>query len=236
MKTTASRGFSVIELLVVIVVLSILTAILLPALGRARDSARSAACKNNLKQIGHALNMHLQDNALMMPTQRINTDARVADFMASTDPAYLRDLAIHLDNTQVYICPSAPPHPQSSDGPTAASDTSYLGNGVVMNRRFSAITNPGSVIFIQEYSHRTNFCYLRPNGTSLGGDTGNLYESWKWDNAPADFSYSGRHANGGNLLFLDGRVDWKTRDEIEGGDFGLTPDDGTDAGPYTALF
>src|SRR4051794_23044778 len=55
------RAFTLIELLVVIAIIAILAAILFPVFAQAREKARQATCQSNLKQIGTAFSLYLQD-------------------------------------------------------------------------------------------------------------------------------------------------------------------------------
>ena len=55
-------GFTLIELLVVIGIIAVLAAVLLPALGRARESSRRAVCANNLRQFGLIFKMYASES------------------------------------------------------------------------------------------------------------------------------------------------------------------------------
>ncbi len=61
-KQIRNAAFTLIELLVVIAIISLLLAILLPALGKAKDQVRTIICRSNLKQWGVFFYLYTQDN------------------------------------------------------------------------------------------------------------------------------------------------------------------------------
>ena len=104
-RTKIGRAFTLVELLVVLASIAILVALLLPALSRAKESARATACLGNLHQVGVALQIYVSDNNNKMPFMRdvVPDPAVVA---TNTFPTIDKVLATPLGNKNVLHCPS----------------------------------------------------------------------------------------------------------------------------------
>jgi len=104
------RAFTLIELLIVMGVIGILTAMLLPALARARERARMTSCMNNLRQIGQALHCYSVHNAERFPLDRFNGNSSRPD-VPTPDNArrdrLLSLLAEYIPGHKSFYCPSA---------------------------------------------------------------------------------------------------------------------------------
>ena len=68
-------GFTIIELLVVISIIALLIGLLLPALGRARDSAKAVKCLSNMRSLGQAITLYHADERLTFPQPAQETTA-----------------------------------------------------------------------------------------------------------------------------------------------------------------
>lgn len=114
-KVQSRRGFTLIELLVVIAIIAILAAILFPVFAAARENARKAQCISNLKQLGLATKMYVDDNGQKMVPGSTKEWVDGQLWWLKVDP-YIKTLkkTSGLEGIEgVYVCPSAPRLPAS---------------------------------------------------------------------------------------------------------------------------
>src|ERR1044071_5156579 len=120
-KRNVGRGFTLVELLVVIGIIALLISILMPALGKVKEQANTVACLANLRQIGQAAVMYANDNK------------------GQTVPAGYRNLGAgpyptgdeHFATILVFkkYLPLPTPAPADNQGPTATSSVFHCPSG-----------------------------------------------------------------------------------------------------------
>ncbi|HUQ67908.1 MAG TPA: DUF1559 domain-containing protein [Planctomycetaceae bacterium] len=133
------RGFSLVELVVVLATIGLLLALILPAVGSVREAARRTQCRANLKQLGLALHNY-ESQFGMLPSATMAGLSWHVSILPFIEQRALYDQVDYTGRLpsadrfrhvpiSLYLCPSdsAPPVSGSPDGSASYAATSYLG-------------------------------------------------------------------------------------------------------------
>lgn len=95
------RGFTLLELLVGIAIVAVLASIIVPSYGIVRARAASSTCLSNLKSLGTALNVYLQDHQMIMPVLEAGRSDKNEEV-----PVIDNTLDKYVDDRRVFTCPA----------------------------------------------------------------------------------------------------------------------------------
>ena len=195
-RSSRPAGFTLVELLVVVAIIGILLGLLLPAVQAARESSRRTQCRNNLHQIGIALDLYV-DRGGSKGTYPICADTPI---VTPNLPTLVAVLGPFMENQiQSFQCPDDYGNPGdkgTSANPLPGGQPYYQIEGLSYEYAYTRAVNTSTMPVVGY----TRAQILDPNSNRTATTTYLIYD-FSYFHAPAG-SLADRH-----FLYMDGHVD-----------------------------
>jgi prepilin-type N-terminal cleavage/methylation domain-containing protein/prepilin-type processing-associated H-X9-DG protein len=201
-------GFSLTEVLVVLLIIAVLAAILFPVAASLRERAGAAQCVQNLRQIGVGLHAHISENGGRLPNGRAHVSWLKDDQNNSLGLSWYDAAAWNMGREQysrkfkdpaaeplpqVFGCPSGHGRAHHPEWPYTGDYAAnlYLGQQTHNAVNLSSIRQPASTPYVQDTVKQNNFgAWIFAAGFSPSTDS----------------AFAARHRGKGNILWVDGHV------------------------------
>ena len=233
LKRQVTEAFTLVELLVVVTVIGILAGLLIPGLARAKDSARSASCKSNLRQLGIALQLYVSDYEKYPGNGVVYVGGSFVEVFGTGLNWLIPYISLHGDSNQelyfnggentVFNCPGrAPRYVPGLFGGSGKTiyDLGYGYNELGTQWRQRAPMDSGFTVDLQNPwgpnllasltsrdSYQLTACVIGPSDMIAIGDT--IATGWLTPNFPEEgqTTLRGPHSDTANVVFCDGHVE-----------------------------
>jgi len=236
------KGFTLIELLVVISIIALLLAILLPALGRAKEQAQKTRCLANLKQIGLAMHLYASDYNYLLPRAELRPGVAIYTGIDMRWPIlfmpYVGGLSDKFENyyeLEIYDCPSYPLKEQTVDYCTNAFDLKGTSTEYFGFTKLDDFPRHTTTIYMADYEYIPDAGHIKIILKDDPADTMKVkmqsLDVWHPNHLPSAPDSTrrmarDRHNKRVNCLFIDGHSDDMDALEITPYDFGLPAETG----------
>jgi type II secretion system protein G len=208
------KGFTILELLIVVIIIGMLAGLILPVLSQAREKARRTTCINNLKQFSAAYEMYAEDYFEKFPADK--EGLYNADGINRTTSIYPN----YISSPKVFWCPSS----ISRNLPPPNGEIEEYHSTPPSDNNWEEWRNDWYASYAFVFGLSTSNKSTRPVPVASDRGIYNTKDLSDYPNLNGCNPLTGNHASGMNVLYIDGSVNWVKLQDI---DFSVDADDGT---------